>query len=72
MKEGNSPEFFATIERSDIGRLEAVAYLGFRGGGSKFFWKSGGICMARSGVAKGVRGHAPPRNFFKMGQFGAF
>ena len=59
----------------------AVAYLGFHfGGGSKFFWKSGVFawreapCSAwRShAFARGVRGHAPPRNFFKMVQFGAF
>ena len=31
-----------------------VAYLGFYfgGGGSKFFWKSGGICMARSAMQR--------------------
>ena len=33
--------------------LHAVAYLGFHfGGGSKFFWKSGGICMARSAMQR--------------------
>ena len=48
-----------------------MAYLGFHfggGGGSKFFWKSG-RCHA---FARGVRGHAPQRKFFKMVQFGAF
>ena len=31
----------------------AVAYLGFHfGGGSKFFWKSGGICMVRSAMQR--------------------
>ena len=30
-----------------------VAYLGFHfGGGSKFFWKSGGLCMARSAMQR--------------------
>ena len=30
-----------------------VAYLGFHfGGGSNFFWKSGGICMARSAMQR--------------------
>ena len=32
---------------------QPVAYLGFHfGGGSKFFWKSGGICMARSAMQR--------------------
>ena len=47
----------------------AVPYLGFHfgggGGGSKYFLKSGGICMARShAFTRGVRGYAPPRQFF--------
>ena len=49
---------------------EAVAYLGFYfggGGGSKYFWKSGGICMVRShAFSRGVRGNVPPRKFLKM------
>ena len=57
-----------------------VAYLGFHfgGGGSKYFWKSGGICMALRALqrglsfARGVWGHAPPRIFLQMVQFGAF
>ena len=49
-------------------------------GGSKYFCKSGGICMAQSTMqrvalchvfVRGVRGHARPRKFFKMVQFGA-
>ena len=34
--------------------LDSVAYLGFHfeGGGSKFFWKSGGICMALRAVQR--------------------
>ena len=56
--------------------LAPVAYLGFHFGGggvSKFFWKSGGICMARSAmqrVAKrllGGFGGMLPDNFFKNG-----
>ena len=53
----------------------SVAYLGFRGGGSKYFCKSGGIFMALFALcsawlchafARGVRGYAPPRQFLKM------
>ena len=52
--------------------IYTVAYLGFHfGGGSKFFWKSGGICI-RHAFARGVRGYAPPRKFLKRVQFGAF
>ena len=36
----------------------AVAYLGFHfGGGSKIFWKSGGICMARSAMQRVAKPH---------------
>ena len=36
-----------------------MAYLGFHfGGGSKFFWKSGGICMARSAMQRVAKRHA--------------
>ena len=36
----------------------SVAYLGFHfGGGSKFFWKSGGICMARSAMQRVAKPH---------------
>ena len=49
------------------------------GGGQEFFFLDLGICMSRSDmlreamrIARGVRGHAPPRNFFKTVQFGAF
>ena len=59
--------------------MHAVAYLGFHfGGGSKFFWKVGVFnawrfapCSAWQSHAF-VRGHAPPRKFLKMVQFGAF
>ena len=44
--------------------LYAVAYLGFHfGGGFKFFLEK---------FVRGVWGHAPPRKFLKMVQFGAF
>ena len=47
------------------------------GGAKKFFFSDLGICMSRSDmfamrIARGVRGHAPPRKFFKTVQFGAF
>ena len=31
-------------------QVSGVSRISFRGGGSKFFWKSGGICMARSAI----------------------
>ena len=40
------------------------------GGGPRNFFSDLGICM--SNVVRGVRGHAPPRKFFKTVQFGAF
>ena len=49
----------------------SVAYLGFDfGGGGRIqisFRKVGPYAYVR-----GVRGHAPPRKFFKIMQFGAF
>ena len=45
------------------------------GGGPRIFFLDLGICMAHGEamrIARGVRGHAPPRNFFKTVQFGAF
>ena len=44
--------------------LFSWAYLEFGRGGQDFFF--------RLRIAKGVRGHAPPRNLFKTVQFGAF
>ena len=42
------------------------------GGGAKnFFFRFGEFGEAMR-IARGVRGHAPPRNFFKTVQFGAF
>ena len=51
--------------------VESVAYLGFQlgGGGSKYFWKSGGICMAqrvaKPCVCQGGSGACPSENIFK-------
>ena len=59
-----------------------VAYLGFHfGGGVQIFfgkvgvfaWREASCSAWRShAFVRGVRGHAPPRNFLKMVQFGAF
>ena len=51
-----------------------------RGGAKKFFFRFGNLHVAMRHaahgeamrIARGVRGHAPPRNFFKTVQFGAF
>ena len=62
--------------------IHAVAYLGFHfGGGFKIFAGKVGVfawreapCSAWQSHAytRGVRGHATPRKFLKMVQFGAF
>ena len=41
------------VTRGECRDTYSVAYLGFHfggGGGSKFFWKSGGICMSPSAI----------------------
>ena len=52
-----------------------------KGGGPRiFFFRFGNLHVAKRHAehgeamrfARGVRGHAPPRNFFKIVQFGAF
>ena len=52
-----------------------------RGGGQEFFFvRFGNLHVAKRHaahgeamrIARGVRGHAPPRKFFKTVQFGAF
>ena len=52
-----------------------------RGGGQEiFFFRFENLHVAKRHaahgkamrIARGVRGHAPPRNFFKTVQFGAF
>ena len=52
-----------------------------RGGGPRiFFFRFGNLHVAKRHaahgeamrIARGVRGHAPPRKFFKTVQFGAF
>ena len=61
--------------------LVTGAYPGFgRGGGQEFFFRFGNLHVAKRHDAhgeairmvRGVRGHAPPRNFFETVQFGAF
>ena len=63
--------------------IRSVAYLGFHfGGGVQKFsgkvgvynaWREAPCSALRShAFARGVRGYAPPRNFFKMVQFCAF
>ena len=47
-----------------------VSRISFRGGGVKIFSGKVGVFAWRE--ARGVRGHAPQRNFLKMVQFGAF
>ena len=50
------------------------------GGARKFFSRFGNLHVAKRHaahgetmrIARGVRGHAPPRKFFKTVQFGAF
>ena len=51
-----------------------------RGGAKNFFFRFGNLHVAKRHAAhgeamrfaRGVRGHAPPRKFFKMVQFDAF
>ena len=51
-----------------------VSRISFRGGrgGSIFFGKVGVFAWRSHAFARGVRGHAPPRNFLKMVQFVRF
>ena len=52
----------------------------WEGGAKNFFFRFGNLHVAKRHaahgkamrIARGVRGHAPPRNFFKTVQFGAF
>ena len=61
-------------------RLVAGAFPGFGRGGQDFFFRFGKLHVAQRHAAhgeairfaRGVWGHAPPRNGFKMVQFGAF
>ena len=46
--------------------------LGGRGGQEFFFQIWEFACREAMRIARGVRGHAPPRKFFKTVQFGAF
>ena len=49
-----------------------VSRISFRGGVQKFSGKVGVFAWRSHAFARGVRGHAPPRKFLKMVQFGAF
>ena len=52
--------------------LVSGVYPGFgRGGGPRIFFQIREFAC-REDTARGVRGHAPPRKFFKTVQFGAF
>ena len=51
--------------------LVSGAYPGFGRGGQEFFFQIREFAC-REDTARGVRGHAPPRKFFKTVQFGAF
>ena len=42
------------------------------GGGQEFFFRYGNLHVAAMRIDGGVLGHAPPRKYFKMVQFGAF
>ena len=64
---------------SDI--ISGVSRISFRGGFNFFLekwgylhaWREAACSAWRShAFARGVRGHAPPRKFLKMVQFGAF
>ena len=45
----------------------------WEGGGQEFFFQIWEFaCREAMRIVRGVRGHAPPRNFFKTVQFGAF
>ena len=64
-----------------INHQTPVAYLGFHFGGVQnfsgkvgvFAWREAPCSAWRShAFDRGVRGHAPPRKFLKMVQFGAF
>ena len=58
----------------------AGASPGFGRGGKNFFFRFGNLHVAKRHAAhceampfvRGVRGHDPPRGFFKIVQFGAF
>ena len=61
--------------------LSAGASQDLGGGGQEFFFfRFGNLHVAKQHaahgeamrIARGVRGHAPPRKFFKTMQFGAF
>ena len=51
--------------------ISGVFRISFRGG-FKIFLEKWGYLHGSLAFARGVRGHAPPRKFLKMVQFGAF
>ena len=53
------------VDNLTQGRLQDLV----GGGGQDFFFQIWEFAMR---IARGVRGHAPPRKFFKSVQFGAF
>ena len=58
-------------DNSITGTVSGVSRILFRGGGGVQNF-SGKVGVFAWREARGVRGHAPPRKFFKMVQFGAF
>ena len=53
--------------------VSGVSRISFRGGGvQNIFGKVGVFAWRSHAFARGVRGHAPPRKFLKIVQFGAF
>ena len=81
-------EVCARVERTKQTKDERHSLFGHRGvpriweggGPRNFFFRFGNLHVAKRHaahgeamrIARGVRGHAPPRNFFKTVQFGAF
>ena len=66
---------FLEVSENFSGGVETVAYLGFHFGGGgvqNLSGKVGVFAWQSHEFAGGVRGHAPPRKFLKMVQFGAF
>ena len=71
----------ASLMHSSCDTISSGASPGFgRGGGENFFFEILNLHVAKRHAAhgeamrfaRGVRGHAPPRKFLKMVQFGAF
>ena len=75
----NSRETIALTANIDVTYQGRPQDLG-GGGPRNFFFRFGNLHVAKRHAAhgeamrsaRGIRGHAPPRNFFKTVQFGAF